>query len=60
MTKKKRLGPAGYVRAMVIQRTAAVSWPEAKQMARKNEPDSSGPVDIVRDSERPPEERNRP
>ena len=58
--KKKRLGPAGYIRAMVIARTAAVSWPEAKEMARRNEPDPSGPVDVVKDSDRRPEERSRP
>ena len=58
--KKKRLGPIGYIRAMVIARTAAVSWPEAKEMARRNEPIRSGPVDVVADSDRPPEERRRP
>ena len=60
MTKKKRLGPFGYVRAMWLARTAAVTWPEAKEMAMRNEPDPSGPVDIVTDSERSPEERRRP
>ena len=56
MSEKKRLGPFGYVRAMWLARTAAVTWPEAKEMARRNEPDPAGPVDVVRDSER----RNRP
>jgi hypothetical protein len=50
--KKKRLGPLGYLRALVIARTAAVSWPEAKEMARKNELDPAGPTDIPTDSER--------
>ena len=58
--RKKRLGPIGYIRAMIIARTAAVSWPEAKEMARRNEPDPSGPVDVVKDTDRPPEQRNRP
>ena len=58
--KKKRLGPVGYVRAIWIARTAAVTWPEAKEMAMRNETDPSGPVDIVADSERSPEERRRP
>ena len=58
--KKRRLGPAGYVKAMIIARTAAVSWPEAKEMARKKDSELQGPVDIVKDSERRPEERNRP
>ena len=60
MTKKKRLGPFGYVRAMWLARTAAVTWPEAKEMALQNEPDPSGPVDVVADSERSPDERRRP
>jgi hypothetical protein len=55
--KPKRLGVRGYARAVVIQRTAAVSWPEAKQMARRNQPDPAGPTDVVSDAER---ERNRP
>lgn len=50
--KRKRLGVRGYVRATIIQRTAAVSWPEAKEMARRNEPDAAGPTDVVSDSER--------
>jgi hypothetical protein len=58
--KKKRLGPVGYIRAIWIARTAAVTWPEAKEMAMRNEPDPSGPVDVVSDSERRSEERNRP
>ncbi len=57
---KKRLGVLGYVRAMIIARTAAVSWPEAKEMAMKTDSEPQGPVDVVKDSERPPEERNRP
>jgi hypothetical protein len=56
---RQRLGPIGYVRAMWIMRTAAVTWPEAKEMARKNEPDPAGPVDVVTDSERRQGE-NRP
>jgi hypothetical protein len=60
MTTKKRLGPFGYVRAMWLARTAAVTWPEAKEMALRNEPDPSGPVDVVSDSERRSDERNRP
>ena len=51
--KKKRLGVGGYIRAMVLARTAAVSWPEAKEMARSGGSETEGPVDIVRDSERP-------
>jgi hypothetical protein len=58
--KKRRLGPVGYIRAIWIARTAAVTWPEAKEMAMRNEPDPSGPVDVVSDSERRSEERNRP
>jgi hypothetical protein len=58
--KKKRLGVGGYIRAMWLARTAAVTWPEAKEMARRNEPDPSGPVDIVKDSERPADRENRP
>jgi hypothetical protein len=54
--KKKRLGLFGYVRATWIMRTAAVTWPEAKEMARKNDLDPSGPVDVVTDSERPRDE----
>ena len=50
--KRKRLGPFGYVRAIWLARTAAVTWPEAKEMALKNELDPSGPVDVVADSER--------
>jgi hypothetical protein len=58
--KKGRLGPVGYIKAMIIARTAAVSWPEAKEMAMKTDSEPQGPVDVVKDSERPPEERNRP
>ncbi|MCE3267394.1 MAG: hypothetical protein K0S15_2103 [Solirubrobacterales bacterium] len=54
--KKRRLGPLGYLRAMVIARTAAVSWPEAKEMARRSDEEPAGPVDVVKDSERPPPE----
>ena len=57
--RKKRLGPIGYIRAMIIARTAAVSWPEAKEMARRSDSEPQGPVDVIKDSERPPEERNR-
>jgi hypothetical protein len=60
MTKKKRLGPFGYVRAMWLARTAAVTWPEAKEMALRNELDPSGPIDIVKDSERPARPPDRP
>ena len=28
--ERRRLGVLGYIRAMIIARTAAVSWPEAK------------------------------
>jgi hypothetical protein len=58
--KKKRLGIGGYIRAMWLARTAAVTWPEAKEMARSNEPDPSGPVDVVSDSERGRQERGGP
>jgi hypothetical protein len=60
MTKNTRLGPFGYVRAMWLARTAAVTWPEAKEMAMRNEPDPSGPIDVVSDSERRSEEQKRP
>jgi hypothetical protein len=55
--RKKRLGITGYVRAMVIARTAAVSWPEAKEMARRSDEPLSGPTDIPTESERRREER---
>ncbi|MBM3667076.1 MAG: hypothetical protein FJW90_06270 [Actinobacteria bacterium] len=59
--KKKRLGVRGFVRATIIQRTAAVSWPEAKQMARREDPDHpAGPTDVISDSERCGPPPNRP
>jgi hypothetical protein len=60
--KKRRLGPLGYLRAIWLARTAAVTWPEAKEMALRNEPDPDRPVDVVADSERrrhEPSERRR-
>ena len=57
--ERRRLGMLGYIRAMIIARTAAVSWPEAKEMARRSDSEPQGPVDVIKDSERPPEERNR-
>ena len=55
MSKNQRLGPLGYLRAVWIARTAAVTWPEAKELALRNELDPAGPVDVVKDSE--PENR---
>ena len=57
--KRGRLGPVGYIKAMIIARTAAVSWPEARD-GDEDGSEPQGPVDVIKDSERPPEERNRP